>query len=464
MSFWSAQNLRLASGGVWVAKGGKKDALGISIDSRSIRPGQVFVALTGQHTDGRQFLEQAWAAGSPIAIVGPGPVAVPEGMGVMQVACPREALVRLASAYRTQARSLKVVAVTGSCGKTTTVRLIDAVLRRRLHGSASVKSFNNEIGVPLTLLNAKPSDQYVVCEVGTSSPGEIERLACVCDPDVAVITCIGRAHLQELGSIEGVACEKAQLVVHLRPGGFGVVPAETAVLEPFLRQVPKDRLVTFGISTDADVRVSAVESGVEGTTFLVNGREPYRIALLGAHNALNAACAVIVGRRFGLDEAEIAAGLAEARGPAMRLEMKHVGAVTIINDAYNANPDSMRAAIRTLAGITGGRRVAVLGDMLELGTSTEAEHDALGETIAREPVAELVIGVGAHAGCMTTGLTHRFLEVDEPTVEKIVALIEPGDIVLLKGSRGVALERVAHALERRFSPDSALAKDAAPLH
>ncbi len=464
MSFWNAQRLRTITGGVWLSKPAHDEAFGVSIDSRSIVPGQIFVALPGERTDGRAFLEQARAAGSPVAIVGSGEVTIPHDMGVLQVPCPREALVRLATAYRAEAKSLKVVAVTGSCGKTTTVRLIDAVLGRRFTGSASIKSFNNDIGVPLTLLNVPLGHHYVVCEVGTSSPGEIERLARICDPDVAVITSIGRAHLEGLGSIEGVACEKAQLMVHLRAGGLGVVPADAPTLEPFLRSIPRDRLVSFGLDPASDVRVTGITSTGDGTLFSINDRGAYRVGLIGSHNALNAACAVVVGRRFGLRDSEIAEGLATAAAPAMRLEMRKVGAVTIINDAYNANPDSMRAAIRTLAGITGGRRVAVLGDMLELGSSCKAEHQALGESIDREPIAEIVIGVGAHAGSITTGLTHRFPRSDDAAIAEIVALVEPGDIVLLKGSRGVALERVASALVDRFESGSAKPKDVEQLH
>lgn len=456
MNFWSPENLRTVNGGVWLARPGDEAVGGVGIDSRTIKAGQVFLALRGEHTDGSRFLAAARRAGSPLAIVGPGEIAVPEGMGVLQVPCARSALVRMAAALRVQMANLKVVAVTGSCGKTTTVRLIDAVLGQRMKGSASIKSFNNDIGVPLTLLNVKQGDQYLVCEVGTSGPGEIERLARVCDPDIAVITSIGRAHLQGLSSIEGVALEKAQLVVQMRATGFGIVPGEAAALEPFLRQVPPERLIRFGAGEDADVRVSDIETGLDGTSFSINGRERYRVALLGAHNAHNAACAAMVGRRLGLGVEEIAAGLMAARGPDMRLEMRRVGPITVINDAYNANPDSMLAALRTLAGLAGGRRVAVLGDMLELGPSSAAEHEALGGWIERERPADLVVGVGPSAGRISVGLSVGLPAADDAAIERVVGLIEAGDIVLIKGSRGVALERVAAALEGRFGAPTAM--------
>jgi UDP-N-acetylmuramoyl-tripeptide--D-alanyl-D-alanine ligase len=454
MSFWDHDNLRAAARGTWVARPDVGEILGAGIDSRTIVPGQIFFALTGEHTDGCRFLGQAQANGSPLAIVGPGEVEVPEGMGVLRVVCVREALVRLASAYRAHRTGLKVIAVTGSCGKTTTVRLIDAVLKQGLTGSASVRSFNNDIGVPLTLLNSSPGDQYVVCEVGTSGPGEIERLARVCDPDIAVITSIGRAHLEGLGSIEAVACEKAQLVVNMRETGFAALPMNAPLLEPFVRGVPGERLVRVGEDQGADVRVCEIVSDLDGTGFGINGRERYRVGLVGAHNAVNAAFAVVVARRLGVGESEIASGLLEAVGPKMRLEVGRAGTVTVINDAYNANPDSMVAALRTLAGFSGGRKVAVIGDMLELGSVSEAEHEALGAWIDREQPAEVVIGVGAHAGAMASGLTHRFEQADEKAVGRIVEMIEPGDIVLVKGSRAVALERVVEGLMRRFGSEA----------
>jgi UDP-N-acetylmuramoyl-tripeptide--D-alanyl-D-alanine ligase len=451
VNFWSPENLRAVAGGAWLARPGDGTIGGAGIDSRTIRPGQVFFAMPGERTDGRAFLAAVRAAGSPLAMVeSDGPV--PDGMGVLRVASVRVSLVRLAAAYRGHCARLRVVAVTGSCGKTTTVRLIDAVLRGRLRGSASPKSYNNDIGVPLTLLNVAPGDQYVVCEVGTSGPGEIERLARVCDPDIAVITSIGRAHLAGLGSVEGIACEKAQLVNQMREGGLGVIPSDAPALTPFLRGVPEDRLIRIGQGPDADVRVTDVESGIDGTAFALNGRERYRIGLLGAHNAHNAACAAVVGRRLGVPEEEIAAGLAAARGPEMRLEARRVGPITIINDAYNANPESMAAALRTLAGLAGGRRVAIIGDMLELGAQSEDEHEALGRWIERERPAALVVAVGPRASRMAAGADERFASLDEASADRIAGLVEPGDIVLVKGSRGVALERVAGALEARFAP------------
>lgn len=450
MSFWEHENLRAVTGGTWVAKPEPVPLAGAGIDSRTIKPGQVFVALAGEHTDGRRFLGQAHANGSPVAIVGPGTVEVPAGMGVIQVSNPREALVRLAAAYRAHRSRLKVIAVTGSCGKTTTVRLIDAVLKQGLTGSASVRSFNNDIGVPLTLLNSGADDQYVVCEVGTSGPGEIERLARICDPDIAVITTIGRAHLEGLGSVEAVACEKAQLVVNMRETGLAVLPMDAPLLEPFVRGVPDDRLIRIGTDAGSDVRVGEVESDLEGTRFCINGRERFRVGLIGAHNAMNAAFAVVVGRRLGVDGAAIEAGLLTAVGPEMRLETSLVGPVTVLNDAYNANPESMLAALGTLAGLPGGRRVAVLGDMLELGSASVAEHEAIGAWLGYEKPVAVAVGVGARMGAISTGLTHRFESADEKAVGRIVSLIKPGDIVLVKGSRAMALERVAEGIVVRF--------------
>ncbi len=470
MILFTVEDLRKATGAELLSGDPARDLHGVSTDTRSLSEASLFVALSGPNFDGNQFADAALERGAGALLLSGSAEDhesvlrdLPAGVALLCHNDPRRALADLGAWHRSRL-DIPVIGVTGSCGKTTTKNIVRDLLDRLFPVVASPSSFNNDIGVPLTLLNVPLGHHYVVCEVGTSSPGEIERLARICDPDVAVITSIGRAHLEGLGSIEGVACEKAQLMVHLRAGGLGVVPADAPTLEPFLRSIPRDRLVSFGLDPASDVRVTGITSTGDGTLFSINDRGAYRVGLIGSHNALNAACAVVVGRRFGLRDSEIAEGLATAAAPAMRLEMRKVGAVTIINDAYNANPDSMRAAIRTLAGITGGRRVAVLGDMLELGSSCEAEHQALGESIDREPIAEIVIGVGAHAGSITTGLTHRFPRSDDAAIAEIVALVEPGDIVLLKGSRGVALERVASALVDRFESGSAKPKDVEQLH
>ncbi len=463
MTFWTHESVRAAAGGRWLAPPPERienHPSGVSIDTRTLARGQVFLALAGERVDGHGYLEQAREAGASMALVERDGVSVPDGLPIVVVPDGRDALTRLARAYRAASPNLRVVGVTGSNGKTTTTRLIHAVLGVSRRGSASQKSYNNALGLPLTILNAGPSDQYVVCEMGMSTPGEIAALGRIAQPDVGVITSIGRAHLEGLGSIDAIAREKASLLEHVRGGGVGIIPAGVEVLERAIERIGSPRLVRVGTDDAADVRVTSVKTGARGVVFELNGRAAFEVPLLGAHNAHNAAVAVAVGRRFGLDDDEIRTGLALAEPVPGRLERVTLGPrgsqVRVLNDAYNANPDSMLAAIGTLCELKpgkGGRRVAILGDMLELGDDRESAHAEVARAIAgaRGVHAAVLVGdamrgvAGDAGGKATPGELASDADAD-----RIAALIEPGDVVLIKASRGVRLERVAEALDRRF--------------
>lgn len=433
-------------------------AFGVAIDTRELRPGQVFVALAGERTDGHRFLREAHRVGASAAVVERGvDLDAPAGLGLVAVGSTRSALAALAAAYRRTLTGTKVIAVTGSNGKTTTVRLIDAVLGSALRGSASRKSHNNELGLPLTLLNTKSSDEYVVCELGMSAPGEIRRLGEIAAPDIGVITGVGRAHLERLGSLEAVAQEKASLLRTLGGEGVGVVAGDSPVLA---RALPSDvRLLRFGFGESSDLRVRDVQTGAGGLRFTLSGGGEWSTPLVGAHNALNAAASIAVGRLMGLEDPAIASGLAVARGAEMRLERRTIAGVAVINDAYNANPESVLAALAAFAGLSAGahRRVLVLGEMRELGSASGALHREIGEA-----TADLVrTGLGPDAvvlvGPDTAPAAEPLLEVLGPEgvhIEtgvgdgrRIAERLRPGDAVLLKGSRAVGLERVVAALE-----------------
>jgi len=432
------------------------------MDSRAVRPGQVFVALKGEHTDGHRFIADAAAAGASMAIVALGaPIqpAPPPGFRVVPVPDVIAALARLASAYRDTLTRTLVVAVTGSAGKTTTTRLIAAALAALGPGSHPARSFNNALGVPLTVLNASPQDAFLICEVGTSAPGEIDALARIVRPDVAVITSIGRAHAEFLGSVGGVAREKSALLRHIRgPRPLALVPSPCAPLDPFLADIP--HLRRFGRDPAADVRLGRVEMLPEGLRFEVaspGGSDGwFSIPLLGEHNAMNALAAVAVARHAGLSDPDIRRGLAAARGPAMRLERSRINGIDVINDAYNANPESMRAAIDTLAALpipAGARRVLVLGDMLELGDQSAPAHaEVMRHVASRSQALFLVCALGpamarAAATAMLGVELAREPDPDDAAVNRIAALLQPRDLVLLKGSRGMRVERVVHALQ-----------------
>lgn len=471
MSFWLPENLRALLGGVWLARPRPEmvdtPASGLSIDSRAIKPGQVFLALKGERTDGHLYLEQAATQRPALAIVDspdlvpPSLVGVSAPMGVLQVSDSAAALIRLAAAYRKTLDTTRVIAVAGSNGKTTTTRLIEAVLSTRFRGTASQKSFNNSVGVPLTILRAKKSDNYLICEVGTNAPGEIATLAGIVQPDLAVITSIGREHLEKLGSLEGVAQEEASLIASLRPGGLAIYNADAPFLgqaiEPMLGSIAGASALRFGRAEHADLRLTTIDLLPTGVRFELNSREVYFLPLLGEHNASNAAAAVGVARRFGLDHADIERGLASAKGPEMRLEPRTVHGIHIINDAYNANPDSAMAAIAAFraASVKAPRRVGIFGDMLEQGSAAPEVHRELGDAIAAAGCFDVVICFGplsmyaaervnkAH----TIADVHVFTRGDAADVQAAAALIRSNDAVLLKGSRGMALERIVAHLE-----------------
>lgn len=461
MTFFTPDNIRSAVGGVFRTRPGVSGISGgVSIDTRTLKPGQIFAAFKGEHVDGHAYLHEARAAGSTVALVERGCdiPAPPEDMTLIEVESTRTALGQFARAYRKTFTSTRVIAVTGSNGKTTTVRLIDQVLGSSMRGSASVKSFNNDIGLPLTLLAAQPNEKYVVCELGMSSPGEVAHLSQIASPDIAVITSIGRAHIGFFEEQSGIAQEKASILRGLSHGGLGVITADAPLLEDFLP--PDVSLIRFGSGEHADIRVVSVEAHGEGVCFETNGGQRYEICLLGAHNAHNAAAAIAVARRMGMPEADIAMALATARGPEMRLDRQAIGGITIINDAYNANPESVIAAIGTLGAAAGSasRRVLVLGEMLELGDDAPVIHEEVGRAIAdsidRGEGPDFVVLVGDLARSAAPLVSDRLgkecvvMEPETGDGRSIAERLAPGDAVLLKGSRSVGLERVVHAVRK----------------
>jgi UDP-N-acetylmuramoyl-tripeptide--D-alanyl-D-alanine ligase len=474
MSFWTFDEVRAVANGSWLARPREGSApRGASIDTRALRPGQVFFALKGERVDGHMYLDQAATAGASLAVVDDparcGDAARFHGrMGVLRVPDTAGALLRLGGAWRKELGTTRVVSIGGSNGKTTTTRLTEAVLSARLRGTASPKSFNNHLGVPLTLLNASPGEAFVVAEVGTNAPGEIAALAGVVRPDIAVITSIGREHLEGLGSLEGVAREEAAILPEVAPQGVAVLNADAPHLAGLARAMLRAdvSVVSFGWAEGSDLRITGVEQDAGGLTVTVNGREVYRAPLLGRHNAWNVAAAAAVGRRFGLDAAAINEGLARAKAPDHRLTRVMAGGVTVIDDAYNANPESVRAALETFAEVAAGaaRRVVVLGDMLELGGESPELHAEVGRRLAELNTADVAVFVGplseagARAMSGARAAVRHFADKGPSTVAAVAGLLRPGDCVLLKGSRGMALERVLTALQERSGAEPVVTK------
>jgi UDP-N-acetylmuramoyl-tripeptide--D-alanyl-D-alanine ligase len=424
----------------------------VAVDSREVTGGDLFVALRGERVDGLDFVDRAFAAGAAAALVDR-PVAGPHVL----VADTEDALRRLAVDERT-AMSATVIGITGSTGKTSVKDLTAAVLGMRFRVSASPRSFNTEVGVPVTLLNADPEADVVVCEMGSRGLGHIRSLTEVAHPMVGVVTNVGLAHLEMFGSPENVANAKAELVEALPAAGTAVLNADDPVVRSFAERTAA-RVVVFGTEEGADVRGEDLRLDETGrpsfTLRTAGGAERVDLPVAGEHMAWNALAAAGAGVALGLTAGECAAGLKEARISGWRMEIVEASAgYRIVNDAYNANPTSMAAALKAAAWMArDGRSIAVLGHMAELGPIADREHERVGELAARLGIDRLVV-VGPEARRIAVGAIREGVEPDRVTevasVEEAASVVReavrPGDVVLLKGSRVAGLERVAEAI------------------
>jgi UDP-N-acetylmuramoyl-tripeptide--D-alanyl-D-alanine ligase len=410
-------------------------AAGVSTDTRTLRAGELYFALRGAAFDGHAFLPAAFEKGACAAVTdrdsaGPGPR--------IRVDDATAALGDLAAAWR-MTLGARVIGVAGSNGKTTTKEMLAQILSPGRRLVKAQGSFNNHVGVPLTLFAARADTEIAVLEIGTNHPGEIARLGAVARPDLAVLVSVGAEHLEGLGSLDGVADEECSLMDHLRGGGRAVVHHDPRILSRL--RLPPGRVTTFGMGPEADLHPRDVGPG----RFTLRG-VPFRLGLLGDWNVQNALAATAAALQLGLSLEDCAARLAEFRGPKMRMERLDLAGVSILNDAYNSNPESAtRAVLEFSRWAEGRRRVAVIGDMRELGESSETYHRDLGRVLAESGV-DVVVGVGPAARWVLEELRGRkeaygFASVDElrPRLDR---LVREGDSVLLKGSRSLGLERV----------------------
>jgi len=453
----TVDEIRRATRGRWCSEGIDVTAEGVSIDSRTAKPGDLFVAIRGERFDGHDFLGKASEAGCIAALVDiegcqtglAGDLDRRFGAGMISVDDTVEALGMLAAEHRRLIGVTTVIAVTGSNGKTTTKRMIDHILTGRFAGSASPKSFNNNIGVPLTLLSVNRNDDYVVCEIGSNAPGEIRHLTRMVRPNIGVITSVGLTHLEKLGSLERVAAEKVSMLSMMGNDSLAVIWGDSYELNRAAKAYD-GRTVRFGRSDQCELRLTDYWPDGPHCRFEVNGCLDVELPLCGSHNALNALAAIAVAQRMGFDRAEAAAALADFPGVPMRLEWIQAGEVTVINDAYNANPSSLAAAGDVLSGAPAGRRVLVAGDMLELGDDAEELHRSTGRRLASAGV-DLLIGVGTLGRYIAIGaevddIDCRSFETLEDLSAEIVALLQPGDTVLVKGSRAMGMERLVETI------------------
>lgn len=476
----TVQELARATGGRLVQGEVSAAFVGVSTDSRTIRPAELFVPLAGERFDGHRFLLRALEAGGGGFVFGwtgdqtieqrwaglglPWPLTV-DGRRPFAVAVPDTlaALQRLAAAYRRRF-NLPVVGVTGSVGKTSTKDLIAAVLRTRWRTVATHGNLNNEIGLPLTVFGLDHTTEAACFELGMRGLGQIRALAAIVRPTVGVVTNVGDTHLELLGTRENIARAKAELIEALPADGVAVLNADdprVAAMESLSRAL----VVRYGFlragERPADRRLTVAGEGVESygvhgvgfTAVLEDRRCSVRLATPGVHNAGNALAAFAVGLALGLEPEEIVAGLAKARLSGMRLSVgRGSGGFLLINDAYNASPASVRAALDLLAESRGeGAVVAVLGDMRELGKRAEEAHRRIGEYAAALGVDRLV-GVGPLAAlavrsARAAGLTQaQAYDTTEAAAEALAAVLGPADVVLVKGSRAMHMEDVVRRL------------------
>jgi UDP-N-acetylmuramoyl-tripeptide--D-alanyl-D-alanine ligase len=455
---FTAEELGAATGGRWL-DAPPDSVSGVSSDSRTLEAGSLFVALRGDRFDAHAFLPAAARAGAAAAVVASEAPAA--GLPRLLVADTLVALGALAHHHRARF-SLPVVGVTGSNGKTTTREMIAAILAERGPVLKTEGNLNNEVGVPFTLLRLSGEHRAAVVEMGMNHPGEIARLTAMARPQVGVVTNAAAAHLEGLGSVDGVADAKAELYAGLPEGGIAVVNADDPRMLARARASGR-RLLTFagGRQRRGDVAVLEVlAQDASGLRFLlgVGTRElAVTLPLVGAHNARNAAAAACAAIALGCSDQEIVRGLARVQPVGRRLRLERLpGGLLLVDDCYNANPPSMAAALQTLAELAhaeGGRPLAALGDMLELGPGEAELHRGVGSEAARLPVARL-FGFGPRsretlAGALAAGLApeRTFHTEDVAALAQAVrATAAPGDVLLVKGSRGMRLERLVEAL------------------
>lgn len=433
-------------GGTVAGDGAVTVAAPAVLDGRQAEPGGLFVAFAGEHVDGHDYAEQAGRAGA-VAVLGSRPTSLP----TVVVADAQAALRALAAHVVAELRTgLTVAALTGSQGKTSTKDLLAAVLSGAAPTVATIGSLNNELGVPLTTLRAGAATRYLVLEMGARHIGDIADLTAMVPPDIAVVLNVGQAHLGKFGSRDAIATAKGELVQGLAPGGTAVLNADDHRVAA-MRALTAGPVLTFGRGEDADVRVVDLvvdRLGRPSCTLRTNaGSARVTLPLVGAHQMVNAAAAVAAGLAAGVPLDVAAAALATATLSKWRMEPRDLaGGATLLNDSFNANPDSTRAGLDALAAFEGGRRIAVLGEMLELGDESEAEHRAVGEYAATR--ADVVVTVGEAARPIADGAGARAVALagNDAAVDWLRGHLAPGDVVLVKASRAARLDEVADAL------------------
>jgi UDP-N-acetylmuramoyl-tripeptide--D-alanyl-D-alanine ligase len=434
---------------------------GTCIDSRKIKPGELFIAIRGDRFDGHDFISQAFEAGATGAVLSADHNLNSNNKVVIQVVDTLRALQEIARFHRSRF-NIPLIAITGSNGKTTTKEMAASILVRRFRLLKNEGNLNNHIGVPLTILTLESVHEVAVIEMGINRPGELRRLCEIARPQAGLITNIGPTHLEFLGDVEGVARAKGELLEALTPDSVAILNADDEHYQALATKV-RGGLMTFSLQSHADVMASAVTLHPDrGPTFRLKirtGTKPgdieVSLSVMGRHNIYNALGAAAIATYQGINLDEIRKGLEDFKPVSMRSQLLEVKGFHILNDAYNANPASMKSALETLSALgTGGHKIAVLGDMLELGKAAEVAHREIGREVARMGIQYLItLGPMAEQiaqGALSAGMAdHRVMCSQEPedAGKKVLNVASPGDYILVKGSRKTKMENILEMIK-----------------
>jgi len=472
---WTVNEFLKATGGELLCGDKEKRFAAVSIDSRNISADDVFVAIVGDVHDGHNFINDVLKQGIVGLVVNrekakdlPISAWQTQNVACVAVADTTRALGDLAAFHRSRT-DVSVIAITGSNGKTTTRQMTAEVVAKKFNTLSTVGNYNNQIGVPLTLLRLISEHKWAVVELGTNRPGEIARLAQICSPDIGVITNIGPAHLEGLGSLDGVMREKGQLIEHLKAGGKAVLNADDRRVYKIAAQTKKEVLL-FGQSENARIRATAVKEKAAGISFNLDlPKESLRVNLKvpGQFMVINALAASAVGHLLGLSAKDIKAGLEKFKPAWGRMNIfQTANGIHIIDDTYNANPDSMKSAITTLKSLRANNRsILVAGDMLELGEQAESLHRQVGAWAAAAGINQLWV-TGDFAGAVIEGakdagmkVEHIFAGSREKLLIELQKSLKPGDWVLVKGSRGARMDAVVEGLKQRAGVEKCMSDE-----
>ena len=452
----SLNDITAATCGTLLCGNGNQTITAVCTDTRKIAPGSLFVPLVGENFDAHNFIPDALAGGCIASLTGRRDFQSEKAL--IYVEDTRRALADLASFYRQQF-NIPLVAITGSVGKTTVKELTAAVLATKLNVLKTEGNFNNEIGLPLTLLRLEDSHEVAITEMGMSGFGEIDLLAKTAKPDIAVMTNIGLSHIEMLGSQENIYKAKSELFCHLNSEGTVILNGDDPILAAHKHEISQ-KIITVGLSPDCDITATDICARYDKTCFTVlykNEAVPVTLSFPGEHNVINALLACGVGLSLGISLKEAASGLYAYIPSDRRMQIIAHNKITIINDCYNAAPASMEAGIKVLSGYN-GRKVAVLGDIKELGEYSERAHRQIGQFVGTTGI-DALFTLGENAKLIAEGAKDAGMSMEQiftfddivPLNEALKHFLNPGDTVLVKASRAMQLERVTDFLTKQYN-------------